>query len=476
MSQAQLLASLKASKGEAESKESNHPPKPNLPYQRTTVEFLEAQQQQANNQQNKPIKTRAARTKACGNRAEAHLLAIPPPATPVTNSRSPAPSLSLSPDSGDSPIDHYDQCRIDDFNAISMSRPKTVSPRKHGRPKDFEFKEEPDAYAMRPQSTVGAGHFEQMILQEISKRYRCIDLDPAQPVKRVGRGADADVHKAKFKGREIVLKKFKIKQDQDPMVALCRFHNELNILKMMRNEKVTLYLGFHLTGMQTAHQDIRIAFECAPQGSLFQRLHPIPVANQEIEQLSFRDALSILTDIAEGMVYVHSKRVIHRDLNPRNVLLYGDGSTAKITDFGESFLVDKNENWKKPNITEKMIVGSAGYKAPEMLIADDLMKKKKGKFTNNDYNYKVDVFAFGSVCFETLTRQMASGQSVLKSWVELEENNQLDLIPCDCPPEFGQIMYECWSFNPKERPEFSTIVEDLKSETLLSECAKMDAL
>jgi len=45
--------------------------------------------------------------------------------------------------------------------------------------------------------------------------------------------------------------------------------------------------------------------------------------------------LPIAMDVANGMAYLHSRNVIHRDLKPRNVLLTHN-NRAKVCDFGLS--------------------------------------------------------------------------------------------------------------------------------------------
>ena len=49
--------------------------------------------------------------------------------------------------------------------------------------------------------------------------------------------------------------------------------------------------------------------------------------------------LSFLTGIADGLSYLHSKGVIHRNLTATNILLDRD-LVAKISDFGNSSIVD----------------------------------------------------------------------------------------------------------------------------------------
>ena len=48
--------------------------------------------------------------------------------------------------------------------------------------------------------------------------------------------------------------------------------------------------------------------------------------------LTKEDLSKIIYQIAEGMKYIHFKKVIHRDLKPTNILIEKDG-TVKINDF-----------------------------------------------------------------------------------------------------------------------------------------------
>lgn len=68
-------------------------------------------------------------------------------------------------------------------------------------------------------------------------------------------------------------------------------------------------------------------------------------------------ALSIFRDVAEGLAYAHEQGLIHRDIKPGNILLYG-GRRAKLGDFGTARLA--------PNATRMLTeVGTFGYMAPE---------------------------------------------------------------------------------------------------------------
>lgn len=74
-------------------------------------------------------------------------------------------------------------------------------------------------------------------------------------------------------------------------------------------------------------------------------------------QRSIRIALGVISDVAEGLAYAHSRGVIHRDIKPANIFLY-DGRRARLGDFGTARLSP---------VATKMLTeaGTFGYMAPE---------------------------------------------------------------------------------------------------------------
>ena len=99
---------------------------------------------------------------------------------------------------------------------------------------------------------------------------------------------------------------------------------------------------------------------------------------------------SILEDVACGLLYLHRKDIVHRDLTAKNVLLTS-ALVAKIADLGTSRIVPKQAEMQESLMTA--YPGTAVYMPPE---ADRV-----------DYDAKkLDVFSFGHLTLFTLIQVM----------------------------------------------------------------------
>lgn len=105
-------------------------------------------------------------------------------------------------------------------------------------------------------------------------------------------------------------------------------------------------------------------------------------------------ALRVIREVAAGLAYAHSQRVLHRDVKPDNIMIFADGRAA-LGDFGASRFA------RGPDRTYTE-AGTLGYMAPEQAYG-------RVRFAS-------DVFSLGLIAYEVLT-------GVLPTW------------PFDWPPE-----------------------------------------
>ena len=136
-----------------------------------------------------------------------------------------------------------------------------------------------------------------------------------------------------------------------------------------------------------------------------------------------------MIDVSSAMKVLHQSMIIHRDLKPENILVVSlephSEICAKLSDFGTTRDVNLS-----PEEGVVSVVGSPLFMAPEVL-------------TGKPYDKSVDVYSFAKVMFVTLTGRIPHSMS--------------SEIPTEIPPVLGELMRECWSNQPSERPSFDCI-------------------
>ena len=150
----------------------------------------------------------------------------------------------------------------------------------------------------------------------------------------------------------------------------------------VRSPTLVQFYGFSLTDFDH-NPNVTILMEYVSNGSL---KHLIEEEDQGRAPHEYNNTAKqiILCGVAHGMMILHSRRVIHRDLKPDNVLL-DSNYHPHITDFGLSKFLD-SDNSKSQSMAG---CGTPGYIAPEVL-------------ESNQYGPKADVYSFGILMFEVI--------------------------------------------------------------------------
>ncbi|XP_021759235.1 probable inactive receptor kinase At5g10020 [Chenopodium quinoa] len=193
-------------------------------------------------------------------------------------------------------------------------------------------------------------------------------------------------------------------------------------------------------------------------------LHLYESTPRRYSLLSFTQRLKVAVDVARCLVYLHDRGMPHGNLKPTNVILAGPDLSAWVTDYGLHRLM------MPAGVAEQILnLGALGYCAPELSNASKPMP-----------SLKADVYAFGVIVMEILTRRSAgdiiSGQSGavdLTDWVRLcdQEGRRGDCIDRDIAggSEPSQAMDDMLVISLRcilpvnERPNIRQVYEDLCS-------------
>jgi len=203
----------------------------------------------------------------------------------------------------------------------------------------------------------------------------------------LGKGAFGFVKKYMWGGRAYGVKEYHKRGDQ-----IGPHTDTVKEFKVYQTIKGHRYPHPCLIQVYLLEEYTRLVFECGER-DLGNQLRDFPPADSL--------ALAWLAHVFKGVEFLHKLNVIHRDLNPRNVIIVNKYSLlyAKLADFGQSKHGRKALDSVMQPTTGGGPAGSSGYMAPELLNID----------TKSAHNYKADWYSLGAIIFKVRGREDPPG-------------------------------------------------------------------
>uniref|UniRef100_UPI0037E97844 mitogen-activated protein kinase kinase kinase 19 n=1 Tax=Semicossyphus pulcher TaxID=241346 RepID=UPI0037E97844 len=197
----------------------------------------------------------------------------------------------------------------------------------------------------------------------------------------LGRGAYGTVYCGLTSQGQLIAVKQVSLDASDPDTAkkeYSRLQGEVDLLKTLRHSNIVGFLGTSLN-----QHVVSIFMEYIPGGSIASILHrfgPLP-----------ERVLALYThQILEGVTYLHTNRVIHRDLKGNNVMLMPTG-VIKLIDFGCARRITcLNHTSSNSGDLIKSVHGTPYWMAPEVI-------------NETGYGRKSDIWSVGCTVFEMAT-------------------------------------------------------------------------
>ncbi|KAH9491816.1 Tyrosine-protein kinase htk16 [Bulinus truncatus] len=331
--------------------------------------------------------------------------------------------------------------------ADPLSTLKKNKPRLPPRPADLDSPPALDSAPLLPPNPVTATVVSPTVttpITPVEEEKEELKIIPYKNLKlggELGKGEYGSVLKG-----ELILEK-KLFKKEKVNVAIKTFHSvsneddfklEAHVMQSLKSDYIVQLLGICING-----PNLMLVEEFVPMGSMLDYLEEHP------EKVRVKQELYLwAAQIAQGMMYLETKRLVHRDLAARNILL-SSLQRVKISDFGLSRAMGTDKEYYK---------ATKGGRWPIKWYAPESVNFGHFSHASDVWSYGVtlwEMFSFGGAPFEDMT-----GVEVIKF---IEDGNRLNR-PEKCPPVVYEVMLKCWSAKPADRPTFTWLNRHFEEE------------
>ena len=251
-----------------------------------------------------------------------------------------------------------------------------------------------------------------------------IKINDYKLYKLIGKGTFGEVYLTSKTNNSIIYatKRIEISKDKNQYKETSKYLlNEIEIMKELDHPNL-----IKLHNLYRTNNHFYFIMDYCNGGSLSSILNEYKLRfgkpfSQEIIQY-------FMIQIVDGLKYIHSKNIIHRDIKLDNILLNFDNiedknnlnllsAKIKIIDFGLATKLSKNgiaQTW----------VGTPLYMDPNILKK---YNKAGGYKKLQGYNQKADIWSLGTICFEMLTGEVLFKGENIEDLIQQEDQGNYSI-------------------------------------------------
>ncbi|XP_033121962.1 cyclin-dependent kinase 9-like [Anneissia japonica] len=242
----------------------------------------------------------------------------------------------------------------------------------------------------------------------------CDEVTKYEKLAKIGQGTFGEVFKARHKRnrRVVALKKVLMENEKEgfPITAL----REIKILQLLRHENVVHLIEIcrtKATAFNRFKGSIFLVFEFCE--------HDLAglLSNANVK-FSLAEVKEVVKQLLNGLYYIHSNKILHRDMKAANILITKEGK-LKLADFGLARAFSHAKPSQPNRYTNRVV--TLWYRPPELLLGE------------RNYGPPIDMWGAGCIMAEMWTRSpIMQGNT---------EQHQLTLISHLC----GSITPDTWA-------------------------------
>jgi serine/threonine protein kinase len=308
-----------------------------------------------------------------------------------------------------------------------------------------------------------------------------IDSSDLEIGRMIAEGGQAEVFLATYTNKEaranislgrnqVVVKR--LKNSSSRVVDVLQLQRRMeSLMKLKNDERIrSVYCWVFGVSVDDNTGTVSIVME-AMKGDL-RNLIDDRLLNVEDGQMPFNytETLLMMMDITSGLLCLHSKGIIHRDIKSSNILV-----SPRIVDIrnkisekatGLANLADVRFKVRLGDYeTSDGVVGTGFWRAPEVLQHLKAVRDGNGLSDNKTptYSAAVDVYGLGMLFYELLSGKIPfEGHPV--SDYDLVLLGARPELPTHVTQKMKQLLCRCWHAEPQKRPTLLEIAKTLHEE------------